>query len=153
MQLQRPTTLALGVSLALLTSCASVTVKPTDTPDEGSGIVYYEPRPHVSISESVKDGATNRSVAIIMLPDRDRARRVTWSAGLFGVASPKVSLTDGWMFGGIEASITQGLSEVLKTVVDAAAFDGTPISPGIYPLVWTGSDPGHWHIDQANPVL
>lgn len=137
-----------------LGSCASVSISPTSNPDCAEGIVYFEPAPHLVLSESAKD--KSRTASILMLPDRGRARQITWSSGLFGTVKPKVTLTDGWMLGSVESEITQGFTEVVKAIAESALLVDDTRKPGIYPLRWTPeteTTPGTWSVDWDRPVM
>lgn len=136
---------------ALSTACANMKVEPTNRPDKTNGIIYYQPMPYLVISKATKGDSTQISSSVIMLPDQRRARKITWSTGLFGSIKPSVELKDGWMLAGVKSEESQGFDSIVSALIKAEGFMSSDHEPGIYPLRWN-SEQGGWSVDWESSI-
>ncbi len=137
----RQATLALG--LVILSSCASIRVRPIQNnhgskgiklESKDAGVHFYRPAPFLHIGKA-KEGFV---MQIVMLPDLTKEYVVTWKSGM-GSVSPKFSLEDGWNLVSFDSSVDSKLAEVLESTagaLTAVKSNSSSREPGLYKLEW-----------------
>jgi hypothetical protein len=120
-------TILLATTLA---GCASVSVKRV-TDYNQSGIRYWRPAPYVALDTVEKNKEIACEGTIIMLPDKSEEYAITMNSGLWGNASAKPALDDGWnltsLDGKVETKTDAGITALggfLKTVADSYFVKG-----------------------------
>jgi len=136
--------LAVLIALAALAGCAGLDIRPL-TPEQAAaahagggqqGYIVYAPMTVIELGD--KDGC--RVGAPFQLPDYSRPYLVRSRAGL-GRSGVDVSISNGWMLGGIKDTSDNGvLLDAAASVLrarSAGGGEGAPAcrAPGLYRLV------------------
>lgn len=112
---------------ATLAGCASVSVKRVTSYDQ-EGIRYWRPAPYIALSKVTgKDGkSVSCQGTIIMLPDKREEYAITMNSGLWGNASAKPALTDGWnltsLDGKVETKTDTGINSLNSFLTSVASL-------------------------------
>lgn len=95
--------------------CANVDVQRVTAYDQ-HGIRYWRPAPYVAVGPVVASGTTTCQASLVMLPDKSEEYAITMNTGLWGTASAKPTLQDGWNLTGLDASADSKTAEVLGSI-------------------------------------
>lgn len=100
--------------LAILTAgCAQVDVRRV-TSENQTGIRYWRPAPYVALTPTTVGNVTTCEAKLVMLPDKSEEYAINMNSGLWGSASAKPTLQDGWNLTGLDASADSKTAEVLN---------------------------------------
>lgn len=103
---------AVACIAAILTSgCAQVDVRRV-TSRYQPGIRYWRPAPYIALTPAT--GATTCEAKLVMLPDKSEEYAINMSSGLWGSASAKPTLQDGWNLTALDASADSKTSDTLN---------------------------------------
>jgi hypothetical protein len=117
-------TILLATTLA---GCASVSVKRVTSYDQ-EGIRYWRPAPYIALSKVTgRDGkGVSCQGTLMMLPDKSEEYAITMNSGLWGNASVKPALDNGWnltsLDGKVETKTDTGINSLNSFLTSVASL-------------------------------